>query len=508
MRALTITGGRVILARTVLFGHSAGAIGVVEATLILIETTIRDCRARTGGAVLVGRDSTVRGTKTLFTDNSADVSGGALQVDGGRVELFNETLFRDNSASDGSGPSIHLSQTGTIEYTLPAPPGRWLFVRTGDTFQLDPGGQDDFPFACPSGVVGSSSAQEQKGPQCSGPCPEGRFCPTATIHPQPCARGFFCPSGTPVAISCPPGSFSNSDSLGSAMGCKVCPRGFWCSLGTSVPAPCASGRYGAAPRQTSRECTGPCLRGHYCEEGSKSNTSGVCRECNRFPNLFTHTPNEIADAWLPFVAAAGRFNRDIGGTSLAACLASPKGTAAPIEGLHEPADCEPGYHQNAPGQLQCVPCAAGEFQPESGRDGCLPCREGEDSVQGSARCTHCSEHYFRPSAESPLSQCTACDTIEGIRCQTNATTSTFSLKDGYWRHSTATSKIYRCKAFGDWSPCRGGPHASDHGDLISAHGSGYCDNASDGGYWGPRCEVRGSLRLLLSSPICAHTTAD
>eukprot|EP00966_Prymnesium_polylepis_P237025 5481723-Prymnesium_polylepis.3 len=71
------------------------------------------------------------------------------KVEGGRVRIGNKTLFERNSADSKVGETIHLSQSGSVGYTLPAPPGRWLFVRQGTTFNLDSGGENfDFPYAC------------------------------------------------------------------------------------------------------------------------------------------------------------------------------------------------------------------------------------------------------------------------------------------------------------------------------------------------------------------------
>lgn len=79
-RALSITGGSVRLMRTALSGHLAGALQVDAATLNLIECSLRDNHAQTGGAMLVRGDSHVRVERSNFTNNSASLSGGALQV--------------------------------------------------------------------------------------------------------------------------------------------------------------------------------------------------------------------------------------------------------------------------------------------------------------------------------------------------------------------------------------------------------------------------------------------
>ena len=85
------------------------------------------------------------------------------------VHLANKTLFESNSAPSNLGGAIQLVD-GTLEYTLPAPPGRYLFITKGDTFSLEPGAVDtDFPLSCPAGVVGGTSEREQSGPQCAMP---------------------------------------------------------------------------------------------------------------------------------------------------------------------------------------------------------------------------------------------------------------------------------------------------------------------------------------------------
>jgi hypothetical protein len=141
------------------------------------------------------------------------------------------------------------------------------------------------------------------------------------MQPQSCPRGAYCPRGTPVAIGCPSGTFSESDSLESEAGCLVCPLGYACLQRTSVPEPCSAGRFGVTRGQTSRDCTGPCLAGHFCTKGSTSNTSGVC--------------------------PIGRFRTDIGGTNPADCLETPRGTYTPVAGSKTPTSCDPGEHNTA-----------------------------------------------------------------------------------------------------------------------------------------------------------------
>eukprot|EP00966_Prymnesium_polylepis_P010353 238924-Prymnesium_polylepis.1 len=138
-RPVSIVGGFVFLTRTVLRGHSAGAISVQGGFLKLSYCSVSNCRAPTGGGMIVSGDARVDVVRSNFTNNSADASGGALQVEGGHVHLLNATFFQQNRvlSADGSGASIHLASDGVIDYTFPAPPGRYLFVRQSDTFHVD-----------------------------------------------------------------------------------------------------------------------------------------------------------------------------------------------------------------------------------------------------------------------------------------------------------------------------------------------------------------------------------
>lgn len=84
--------------------------------------------------------------------------------------MSNETLLVRNRAARGS--AIRLSSTATLEYTLPTPPARWVFVTgTGSTSSVAPGSEvdSDFPFPCSAGLVGSTEAEHQTGPQCWRP---------------------------------------------------------------------------------------------------------------------------------------------------------------------------------------------------------------------------------------------------------------------------------------------------------------------------------------------------
>ena len=82
------------------------------------------------------------------------------------MHLLHGTLLEDNSAPVGHGASVFLSEGSSLEYTLPAPPAHYVFIREGKAV-LEPGAEDlAFPYKCPAGVLGGSQANEQSGPGC------------------------------------------------------------------------------------------------------------------------------------------------------------------------------------------------------------------------------------------------------------------------------------------------------------------------------------------------------
>ena len=247
-RALSIGLGRVEATRTILRGHAGGAIETAGGSLLLVECTIRDSRSTTGGALLIRNGSEVHVVGSSFINNTAIVSGGALQVtkggkpkellpnlsrigppnrtqvDDGQVHLLNGTRFVGNVAPRGGGSSFYLSITSTLQYRLPAPPGHWLNIRQGDTLEMNAGAEDlDFPYPCGAGVVGGFAPEEQLGPGCSRPwyLRELHSRPPVS-HPilRPTASPFPCPN----APSQPRGQLlsSNNDATATVLTGLLC----------------------------------------------------------------------------------------------------------------------------------------------------------------------------------------------------------------------------------------------------------------------------------------------
>ena len=118
--------------------------------------------------VAVSYDSSVLIVHSNLVNNSATISGGALRVIAGTVNLLNKTILSANSAPSGS--SALVNGRGSVTYTLPAPSGRWVLTPDGLTYRLERGSiETDFPFTCNAGLVGGPSAVDQSSPACGGP---------------------------------------------------------------------------------------------------------------------------------------------------------------------------------------------------------------------------------------------------------------------------------------------------------------------------------------------------
>ena len=259
-------------------------------------------------------------------------SGGGLYSAGGRTSLSNGTLISGCSAPEGQGSSIFLL-AGEVSYTLPTPAGRWLpnarcevyreacayaaclehrgdcalaiaavgqppwycpeptvvqpcnwdSTRGGDPsllgksiYQLPllPVDQD-FPFACAAGILGSADPTSQSSSACAGRCPAGRQCPEeATFKALPCDAGHYCPEGTSVPLPCRAGTYSNATDLVAASDCTDADPGYIATTGATQQTACAKGSYTNTSIVTKDSCT-------LCDSGTYQDKSGMaaCKPC-------------------------------------------------------------------------------------------------------------------------------------------------------------------------------------------------------------------------------------
>ena len=210
---------------------------------------------------------------------------------------------------------------------------------------------------CNAGRVGCRSVPDctaPPGPNCSSPCPLGRWCPAGTAWNSslPCRAGYFCPVGTAAPLPCTPGYYC----VMAATSMRPCPSGTVCRRGSAKPLQCPGGHY--CPEKCS--VPQPCRAGYWCAPGSASETP--CSAGNWCAaNATKQTPCK-AGTYCP------------GG--------SPAPKQCPVASYCPPSSAVP------------TPCPAGRFGPTRGlrsATACPPCLYG----------TACGRGTFSPGPSVP-----------------------------------------------------------------------------------------------------------
>ena len=118
--------------------------------------------------------------------------------------------------------------------------------------------EEDYPFDCAAGMVGSAQSALQMSALCGGSCPAGYYCPTVrTMEPLLCTKGSYCPAGSSMPTPCGAGTFGKESGLASAAECVACPDGSWCSAGIEVA--CEKGFYADSLPPEQRISQATCL---------------------------------------------------------------------------------------------------------------------------------------------------------------------------------------------------------------------------------------------------------
>ena len=125
-------------------------------------------------------------------------------------------------------------------------------------------------------------------------------------------------------------------------------------------------------------------------------------------------------------------------------------------------NCPPG---TSPVENACVDCERGTYAANTGQDECIPCPHPLSSARGSSICAICLEGFYlknsKTSAEdvfkSPSEHCKACP-LNADCSSPNTTLESLGVDSGFWRASTATSRLYTCD---DSDTCIGLTPASD-----------------------------------------------
>lgn len=131
---------------------------------------------------------------------------------------------------------------------------------------------------CPPGTFTNT----EQNAECTQ-SPRGYYV-TNGSHPQQCPQGWFCPNGTGfIWQSCPSGTFGGSPGLYDLSQCTICPGGSACNRANlSAPSgPCDAGFFCTSGSDTARPSgsghkgvAGPCEAGFYCP--SESSVQSPC----------------------------------------------------------------------------------------------------------------------------------------------------------------------------------------------------------------------------------------
>lgn len=405
-------------------GAAGGAVALLNGSLALEGCTLTNNRAMRGGAVFAAGGTLVVSWSRL-EQNEATVGGGALAVEGSAaVLLANATQLRGNVAPAGAGAAFSFADgtEASLTYGLPARFGTWVVSgvqceevdASGDApcdwarlpsmlgltvSILTPGEaeDEDFPYACPPGIVGDTlEAEHQTRPTCARPCPAMFYCPAATITPLRCFAGSYCARGSSYPIPCLPGSYSSATNLTSAKQCTPTEPGYYATTGSTAPTRCTPGTY--MPTTGANSC-------HNCPAGEYQGARGAtaCEACE--PGYYCE---EAASAPLPCPAGT-RMNASLDVmTSVDECVLCPIGTSCSVGSLVA-SSCTPGTFNPYTNASTCMRCPAGQYQDEEGRSACKACDEGHFCPMGAAAPLPCTSGRFTSSTNlTSAASCTEC----------------------------------------------------------------------------------------------------
>ena len=282
--AVEITGGMLTITQSEFAGNGeptaqGGAVKVSGGQLEISSSVFTSNTGNEGGAIYASAGNVTLRSSTL-TKNFARNVGGALSVAGtGDITLTDETeILTDNTVSlNGTGSAAYLT-TGSIQYELPAPLGRWVSAVECKLYRLpcttagcDPNlmpalptqpcqpheygkwlarfdagpSNDGIPFRCAAGLLGQTmNPAEQATSSCTRACRPGYYCPAGSFEETVCRTGTYCPRASPYEMPCIGGTYgvdkyfdsdgNVSHGLISQSECDNCPPGFWCTSGSRI----------------------------------------------------------------------------------------------------------------------------------------------------------------------------------------------------------------------------------------------------------------------------------
>ncbi len=127
------------------------------------------------------------------------------------------------------------------------------------------------PTRCPSGRYGSRMGLQDSA--CSGACTPGYYCPASTVNSRPnvypCGgTHLYCPAESSFPLLADIGFYTTPEGIDGKHreNQTKCEPGWYCVDG--VRAQCPAGRYGTGEGISDSNCTAECPSGSYCPQGS------------------------------------------------------------------------------------------------------------------------------------------------------------------------------------------------------------------------------------------------
>ena len=246
---------------------------------------------------------------------------------------------------------------------------------------------------------------------------------------------------------------------------------------------CDAGTYGNSLTLSTSTCTAPCTIGHYCPQGSAEPTpcpkdtfmpstgASVCTNCPAFATTTTTGATSIAACQCD----KGYFmDTDTSGDTV--CSRCPEGATTAIAGSTSVSQClcaKDRYFDldTTTGTATCPTCPEGATTDTAGSTSVSQCLCDAtrflsiDDTTRAASCPQCKD--IRPSSTTTIKGATsvdACECIQGFFLETNGTSkmcvacdpalmdcsipgitlANMPIKEGGWRLSNDTSKVYDC----------------------------------------------------------------
>eukprot|EP00347_Sterkiella_histriomuscorum_P016022 403354791 len=131
------------------------------------------------------------------------------------------------------------------------------------------------PFDSPTGTYNSINI--------GGMCQKGYYCPSGTAFMLPCTPGMYCPQIGLAAseLKCSAGYYCLTKAIiatpvTESDGGGICPQGFYCPEASITPLPCPISTYSQNQGNIDVSDCSPCPAGLYCDSTGMSSPSGQC----------------------------------------------------------------------------------------------------------------------------------------------------------------------------------------------------------------------------------------